>query len=296
MRKIYIECSDLDNFFKDLFAMQLTKNYVFRGFCDYSELEPSLLRNYDNNPFTYKMAENEYERHLLEEYAKYSVQYLPSFSHSLDWVASAQHFGLPTRLIDWTWNPFVALFFSVINNKETKHGTYKLLALNIKDNLYFNKIPLLKPDVAARVSSNHDHIDNYLLLVDGIANPHWISSKLQHERSKIDFGNQLNASLESESKDGKHKLFLCSLNHSNDRINAQEGLFQIPRRFYNMETKERCIIDDTLNACEFEYGISVDSWSQIVNRLENLNITPSKLFPDLASICYYLKRGISIRD
>ncbi len=83
-------------------------DFAFRGMQDANaDLSTSLSRLGEDS--------RSIEGHLLRNFRKYG-QIREQVSDSVwHWLALGQHHGLPTRLLDWTYSPFVALHF-VTNN------------------------------------------------------------------------------------------------------------------------------------------------------------------------------------
>ncbi|MCB0626060.1 MAG: FRG domain-containing protein [Saprospiraceae bacterium] len=84
-------------------------SYVYRGMEDVA---------YDLSTSLNRLGESHLERHLLRNFRKYS-QIDDEKKSIWNWLALAQHHGLPTRLLDWTYSPYVALHFTT--NDFTKY-------------------------------------------------------------------------------------------------------------------------------------------------------------------------------
>lgn len=202
------------------------------------KLEPKLLRL---NPMPS-------ESHLLNRFKQNASFILERPPRSdFDWLFLMQHYSIPTRLLDWTENPLVGLYFSLISNAEVDGALWVLLptVLNMKSQF--------RPEFQDEIPSFEDeHLQNYL--------PGTI------EREK------------------KSKLFpMAAIAPRNSpRMQAQLGVFTINHRenIYIEDVGAEGSPRDHI----WRYIIPNDSKTYILEELQLLGYNKFHLFPELENL------------
>lgn len=110
-----IRVRSYDELQKELFADSWNRDigrfrsrFAFRGLSDARYvLKTTLMRL--GGPYA------TLERHLMRNFKKYAHRSAVDADAFWNWMSVAQHYGLPTRMLDWTYSPLVAMHFATAN-------------------------------------------------------------------------------------------------------------------------------------------------------------------------------------
>jgi hypothetical protein len=240
---------------------------------------PNPIQIYSTCPF---------ERNLLREfkwkYPLYEKNYIPDDNRVIEWLSIMQHYGCPTRMVDFTFSPYVALFMA-LNESDYNYSSIWCINQNI---------------CMAPFSKEHKQSDDKTEYLD----KNMFNDYIYEKANKM----LRNALYNNPSSEPSKRIYLVRPQMINERINRQQGLFAIPEStevsfednvFPLLSNKEvtsipfKKLIDYSYSP-EGKYGaidyalikinIPSDFKYDIKKSLYHMNITDETMFPGLEGL------------
>jgi len=186
-----------------------------------------------------------------------------------------RHHGAPTRLLDWTYSFFVAVFFAIAE-LECKSEVGVVWALNTKG---LPNLKEVKRKIKRAAKSSNNLIDSWKNLTK--------RSKTQWDPLFLKGDNPMDNTIVTWLLRYKKMLLVYPVNplSLNRRLTAQQGIFLFPgdiRQSFakNLSSCEK-FGSDSKNLYKIVINVCVDQRNEILSQLRSMNIYEAVLFPDL---------------
>ena len=262
--------------FERLYMSIESTQYFFRGvgLPVFSELPAALRKRRPNDSF---------ESAMFFDFALQFPRELDGLS-SLEKLAEMQHSGLPTRLLDITLNPLVALYMacnSLFNSRSCDNKYGEVIVYPARETVYvLNSDPTL---LVASLSILSDEEKRFLAEETERSVPGKTESQKMKEIKKkiIDFGLQRESPGDFDAKLLRRSYYVEPGN-INERIAAQAGafiLFGLDEKYINQMESSRLS----------KNRIFVSNKASVLHELAQYNICDATLFPDKDHTAIFIK-------
>lgn len=267
--------------------------WVFRGHnCSSYELEPSIERAAKGKGEWAAL-----ESMVLDEFQAKARMHMDlsdwRSNDRLSWLALMQHYGIPTRLLDFTYSPYVALYFA-IRNRLTRHkaGSVAIWAIDAQALVTQAKKRRREGDKAERKRKSARGERTRIFKVPPY--PGSNSDSLHHER--VSWADLLSKALGGAgfhknvfNREGLIALALPPV--QNQRLSSQQGAFLL-NGADDLTFKESLF--KMMNGCQ-------DGWYQVLainpsildeaeRKLFQMNVHELSLFPDMEGLGGFIRQ------